>query len=127
MPYAITTKDGITLQNIPDEIPVDSPELKARVEKIRGSQPAASTFQKVQASVPGRVLQGARDPVDALAQLAPRGLSFATSLGGLAPNGLSEFFDSEAKRVDSMNTKNEAEYEAARKATGQEGFDAARL
>lgn len=139
MPYSITTRDGITLQNIPDEIPADSPELKARVEKIRGSQPSASTFQKVQASVPGRVLQGARDPIDALAQLAPRGLSFVSSLGGMAPNGLSDFFDSEAKRVDEMNAKNEAEYQESRQKTipktlsglitGQNdpGFDAARF
>jgi hypothetical protein len=35
MPYSITTKDGITIQNIPDDVPADSPELKARVMKIR--------------------------------------------------------------------------------------------
>lgn len=36
MPYDITTKDGITLRNIPDDVPQDSPQLKARIEKIRG-------------------------------------------------------------------------------------------
>lgn len=35
MPYDITTKDGITLRNIPDDVAPDSPQLKARVEKIR--------------------------------------------------------------------------------------------
>lgn len=36
MPYSITTKDGITLHGIPDDVPADSPELKARVQAIRG-------------------------------------------------------------------------------------------
>ena len=40
MPYSITTKDGITINNIPDEIPQDSPELKARVAKLRGGEVA---------------------------------------------------------------------------------------
>lgn len=35
MPYDITTKDGITLRNIPDDVAPDSPQLRARVEKIR--------------------------------------------------------------------------------------------
>jgi len=35
MPYSITTQDGITIQNIPDETPADAPELKQRVATIR--------------------------------------------------------------------------------------------
>jgi hypothetical protein len=35
MPYSITTKDGITIDNIPDNVPPDAPELKERVAKIR--------------------------------------------------------------------------------------------
>ena len=35
MPYEITTKDGITIQNIPDHIPADAPELRERVARIR--------------------------------------------------------------------------------------------
>ena len=49
MPYSITTKDGITLRNIPDDIPQDSPQLKARVEAIRGGatgKPAAAEPQE---------------------------------------------------------------------------------
>jgi hypothetical protein len=37
MPYSITTRDGITIQNIPDDVPPDSPELKQRVAAIRAS------------------------------------------------------------------------------------------
>ena len=35
MPYSITTKDGITINNIPDDVPPDAPELKSRVAQIR--------------------------------------------------------------------------------------------
>lgn len=35
MAYSITTKDGITINNIPDDVAPDAPELKARVAKIR--------------------------------------------------------------------------------------------
>jgi hypothetical protein len=42
MPYSITTKDGITINNIPDDVGPDSDELKQRVAAIRaaGGQPA---------------------------------------------------------------------------------------
>jgi hypothetical protein len=46
MPYSITTKDGITINNIPDGVPADSPELKARVAAIRaGQQPSESVLE----------------------------------------------------------------------------------
>ena len=35
MPYSITTKDGITINNIPDDVAPDSPELKQKVAAIR--------------------------------------------------------------------------------------------
>lgn len=37
MPYSITTKDGITIQNIPDDVSPDDPGIKQRVAKIRAS------------------------------------------------------------------------------------------
>ena len=42
MPYSITTKDGITIRNIPDNVPPDAPELKQRVAAIRQQQAQAS-------------------------------------------------------------------------------------
>lgn len=36
MPYSIETKDGIVINNIPDNVAHDSPELKTRVAQIRG-------------------------------------------------------------------------------------------
>jgi len=41
MPYSITTKDGITIQNIPDNIAPDAQELKDRVLVERGKVTAA--------------------------------------------------------------------------------------
>ena len=35
MPYSIVTKDGIKINNIPDDIPRDSEILKQRVQDIR--------------------------------------------------------------------------------------------
>lgn len=55
MAYSITTKDGITIKNIPDDVLPDSPDLKARVAAIRAGggsaalePPAPSTPQAEQ-------------------------------------------------------------------------------
>lgn len=40
MPYSIVTKDGITIDNIPDDTPPDAPELKQRVAEIRAQKTA---------------------------------------------------------------------------------------
>ncbi len=42
MPYSITTKDGITINNIPDDVAPDSPDLKSRVAQIRAGGGAAA-------------------------------------------------------------------------------------
>lgn len=53
MPYSITTKDGITINNIPDNVPADSPDLKARVAAIRaGQQPTGSVLETGGAPTP---------------------------------------------------------------------------
>lgn len=41
MPYSIKTKDGIVINDIPDNVHQDDPALKARVAEIRASQPPA--------------------------------------------------------------------------------------
>ena len=38
MAYSITTKDGITFTDIPDDVPPDSPQLKERVAQIRAQR-----------------------------------------------------------------------------------------
>lgn len=114
---------------------VGTPEFEtvaAAYKQAKGSMPEAiksePTFeQKLQASTPMRIVQGMRDPIDAAAQLLPRAGQFISSAGGLAPNPVSEWFGKEAQGVDTGVRENELAYEAARKATGQEGADVARL
>lgn len=70
---------------------------------------------------------GLKDPISGGAQLLPRGLEFLSSAGGLVPNRLSEFFGSEAKRVDEMVKSEEQAYQQSRQAQGESGFDWSRL
>jgi hypothetical protein len=60
MPYSITTKDGITINNIPDNVPADSPDLKARVAAIRAEQqsvaPATTPAFQVPVAIVPRVV-----------------------------------------------------------------------
>lgn len=108
----------------------DTESARRLSEWIQSQQQAApepTLRQKIIASPVGRVLQGARDPIDAAAQLAPRGLEFLTSYGGFYKNPVSEFFGSEAQRVDKGIAEAERELSQARTATGQSGIDAYRL
>jgi hypothetical protein len=93
MPYSITTKDGITINGIPDELPHDDPSLKQRVAAIRAQGgPGAPATPAGPAPVPtpklpegsapsSGVLMGLRDPIDAGVQLfehvVPDGVSVA--------------------------------------------------
>ncbi|MBF8177653.1 hypothetical protein [Herminiimonas contaminans] len=115
--HEITAPDNATEQDI----------MAYAQSQFSAPKQEATTRQKVQASIPGAIVQGMRDPIDAAAQMLPHGLRGLTSLGGLAPNRVSEFFDSEAKRVDSMNAEGERDYQSARTAVGKEGFDGGRL
>ena len=72
-------------------------------------------------------MMGLKDPITGGAQLLPRALAGVTSLGGMAPNPVSQFFSEEAKRVDEMARMEEQAYQAQRQAQGESGFDAARL
>ena len=50
MPYSIETADGITVDNIPDHLPHDAPELKARVWQARAQRRAESPDGVAQAA-----------------------------------------------------------------------------
>ena len=67
MPYSITTKDGITINNIPDDVAPDSAELKQRVAAIRagGGQaaPAAQVAEAQPSTSLGRELGLAARPM----------------------------------------------------------------
>lgn len=59
MPYSITTKDGITVQNIPDDVPADDPSLRERVAKARAQRDALNRPQPTTPSreIPARQAQ----------------------------------------------------------------------
>jgi hypothetical protein len=77
--------------------------------------------------VSGGYTRGLRDPIDAMAQMLPRILSKATSLGGTVENDVSRFFAEEAAKVDALNLAVEQKYQEQRKAEGREGIDAKRI
>lgn len=95
MPYSITTQDGITIDNIPDDVPPDAQELRERVARIRaeragGTVPAAPPSTRppepTRAPTVGERVVGAGET--ALTMLtgavgAPVGLA-GGALGGLA-------------------------------------------
>jgi hypothetical protein len=62
MPYSITTRDGITIRDIPDDMPPDAPELKARVAAIRsgGGSSALEAPREPSTTVAGLVGGGVR-------------------------------------------------------------------
>lgn len=152
MPYSITTKDGITIQDIPDEEPADSPRLRDRVAQIRAQMnPQPTDRQKLISSLPMRLAKGMKDGIDGAAQLVRTAIDYTPqsmlnqALGG---KSIGETVDMAANAVggegtflgDVVGIKGQnpeqmrqsiaaanAEYEAARKATGQEGADLARL
>ena len=44
MPYTIKTKDGITILDIPDDIPRDDPRLQALVQRLRAAGQTMASF-----------------------------------------------------------------------------------
>ena len=50
MAYSIETKDGIVINNIPDNVPKDDPSLKARVAELRANKAAETS-----PNIPGQV------------------------------------------------------------------------
>jgi len=91
MPYSITTKDGITINGIPDDMPADHPDLKARVATIRGGKPAAAAKPAVEdPGVMGAATIGAGRTADSildgLTQWLLQAKGETSALGGLKQN-----------------------------------------
>lgn len=82
MPYSITTKDGITINNIPDDVPPDASELKERVARIRAGGGAAaleapSGPSTTATGLIGAITRGAAIPAAGAAAGAALGAPFA--------------------------------------------------
>lgn len=115
--YVITAPDG-------KELEISAPEGATQEQVLAYAQ--ANYKSNAEAPSSG-FLMGLKDPISGGAQLLPKGLEAITSLGGLAPNIVSKFFGSEAKRVDEMVKAEEAAYQAKRQAEGSTGTDWARI
>ena len=72
-------------------------------------------------------LMGLKDPITGGAQMLPRALAGVTSGFGAYQNPVSEFFSSEAQRVDELARAEEQAYQQQRQARGETGFDVPRL
>lgn len=125
--YEVEAPDGAVYKvRAPEGTP--PADLIRMAQDQRAAQPApATTGEKLLASGAGRYIKGLKDPIDAGAQLLPRGLSAVASGFGFFPNRVSEFLDKEAASVDAGIKESEQQYQAARFKDGQTGFDGARL
>lgn len=72
-------------------------------------------------------MMGLKDPITGGAQMLPRALASVTSGFGAYKNPVSEFFTSEAQRMDELARAEEQAYQQQRQAQGQTGFDVSRL
>ena len=72
-------------------------------------------------------MMGLKDPITGGAQLLPRALSSVTSGFGVYENPVSQFFTSEAQRMDELARAEEQAYQQQRQARGESGFDVSRL
>ena len=135
MPYSITTRDGITINGIPDDLPADHPSLKERVATIRGQgkpPPAGTVAPDLEAPTSG-IAMGLRDPIDAGAQMlrrvvdGPIGNAIDTFGNWLASKGAPVAPSSGVQGVDNIVKATNAGYEGNRAAEGESGFDGTRL
>ena len=99
-------------------------QLAAHLNTITNSTPAPAAPVQQQSAI-SRFAHGLVDPINEAATMLPKGLQAVTSLGGNYPNPVSNFFGSEANRVQDINKAGEAEYKAANQ--GLQGTDVARL
>lgn len=124
--FKVTSPDGAIVEVEAPDSASDNDLIALAQSKLAAQPTPATSTEKFLASGAGRFLKGQKDVLDAGAQLLPRGLSAITSLGGLAPNRVSDWLDSEVKRLDTDIQDSEREYQTARFKAGQSGFDGMR-
>ncbi|MDH2239065.1 hypothetical protein N5K27_22410 [Pigmentiphaga sp. GD03639] len=127
------------------EAPSGSSEMRSPdgtlVLSMAQQDPAEPTLaQQVQASLPGRIVQGVRDPLDAVAQMAVRAVpagvrnavndaaQFVNDLPVIGPATRAlGMTPATPEQLDQQIRQNEAQYQGARSATDHSGLDIARL
>lgn len=127
--FEVQTPSGV-IKVQANENASDAELISMAMEKERGSQivkPSPTFGDKMLSSFIGRTVKGMKDPIDAGAQALPSALASITSAFGYAPNKVSEFFDSEANKVNTDIQDSERQYQTARWKSGQEGFDGGRM
>jgi hypothetical protein len=143
----VTFTDGSLVQynNVPNSVTPDQIEQRAMSDEGKevatidggggGGQPEPMAPQvtgmpmgTVQTGdIESGFLMGLKDPINAGAQMLPRGLEFLSSAGGAYPNVVSQFFGDEAKRVDNLVQSEENIYRNARADAGDSGIDFSRI
>lgn len=128
----------------PQEVPQTSASVGSdgvtRVEMAHEEPKEATLAQKIQGSMPGRFIQGGRDILDAGAQMlanaVPESVADALNTGVRAVNDLPVIgpvtkalgmTPASAQELGQQIGQNEQQYQAARQAVGDTGFDTARL
>lgn len=126
--FKVSAPDGTVIEVEAPETASDSELIGLAQAKQRSvATPAPTSGERLLSSIPGRMLKGMKDPVDASAQMLPRALSSVVSGFGSFPNAASDWLDSESKRVSNEIRSSESEYQTARWKAGQHGIDGARL
>lgn len=126
--FEVESPDGKVYRvRAPEDTPPAELIRMAQLQASAPQQQSVPVSERLLASGAGRALKGMKDPIDAGAQLLPRGLSAVTSGFGLFPNRVSQFLDNEAAKVDADIEASEKQFQAARWRDGQTGFDGARL
>lgn len=109
------------------EVPEGTSKADVMAKAIKAGLAKQEDFPVEGTAPSSNFLMGLKDPISGGAQLLPKALETITSLGGTAPNVLSQFFGSEAQRVGEMVKAEQEAYARQRKAQGETGFDVGRL
>jgi hypothetical protein len=91
MSYSITTEDGITIDNIPDNVDPNSSELKARVAALRSTGVDKPT--KKEESIVEKISQGAAQIPRQLGLTARAGITGAAGLPIMAGDALNQLIN----------------------------------
>ena len=83
--------------------------------------------QQAMGSSIGQFMRGAMEPIYGGGQLLYKGIGALTSLGGYAPNSVSNTFNEAGDKVGQEEDQSEKSYELARSMMGQSGFNPSKV